>query len=138
MKSKLGDTNHHVASRRQSAYSDMVRVPLLSYPDWTGMTAEAERHIDIHRQLYNRVKWDYEDSPKHNKPNDYTQNNKLEPGAAGRHGLKRLDRELTVHRPDDHLRGTDIGEFGEIRRDVVGIARDDRRVPAPAAVAICE
>ena len=48
-----------------------------AYPDWTGVTAEAQRHIDIHRQLYNHVKWDYENSPEDDKPSEYTQNNRL-------------------------------------------------------------
>lgn len=48
-----------------------------AYPDRTGVTVEAERHIDIHRQLYNHVKWDYENSPVDEKPSEYTQNNKL-------------------------------------------------------------
>jgi putative transposase len=39
--------------------------------------AEAERHIDIHRQLYNHVKYDYEHGPEDDKPSEYTQNNKL-------------------------------------------------------------
>ncbi|ELZ22983.1 transposase, IS605 OrfB family protein [Natrinema limicola JCM 13563] len=37
----------------------------------------AEHHIDIHRQLYNHVKWDYTNSPKDDKPSEYQQNNKL-------------------------------------------------------------
>ena len=48
-----------------------------AYPDWTGVTADAERHIDIHRQLYNHVKHDYEHSPDDDKPSEYDQNNKL-------------------------------------------------------------
>jgi putative transposase len=30
-----------------------------AYPDHTGVTAEAERHIDIHRQAYNHTCYEY-------------------------------------------------------------------------------
>lgn len=36
-----------------------------------------EHHLDIHRQLYNHVCWDYENSPGDDKPSEYDQNNKL-------------------------------------------------------------
>jgi len=36
-----------------------------------------EHHLDVHRQLYNHVRWDYENSPKDDKPSKYDQNNKL-------------------------------------------------------------
>ncbi|ELY45859.1 transposase, IS605 OrfB family protein [Natronorubrum tibetense GA33] len=36
----------------------------------------AEHHINVHRQLYNHVKWDYTNSPD-DKPSEYAQNNKL-------------------------------------------------------------
>ena len=36
-----------------------------------------EHHLDVHRQLYNRVCWDYENSPADDKPSEYDQNNKL-------------------------------------------------------------
>ncbi|MFC7231415.1 RNA-guided endonuclease InsQ/TnpB family protein [Saliphagus sp. GCM10025308] len=36
-----------------------------------------ERHLTIHRQLYNHVRWDYEHSPGSDKPSEYDQNNKL-------------------------------------------------------------
>ncbi|QLG48531.1 RNA-guided endonuclease InsQ/TnpB family protein [Natrinema halophilum] len=36
-----------------------------------------EHHLDVHRQLYNHVRWDYEDSPEDDKPSEYDQNNKL-------------------------------------------------------------
>ena len=36
-----------------------------------------EHHIDVHRQLYNHVHWDYENSPADDKPSEYDQNNKL-------------------------------------------------------------
>ncbi len=36
-----------------------------------------EYHLDVHRQLYNHVRWDYENSPKGEKPSEYDQNNKL-------------------------------------------------------------
>ncbi len=38
-----------------------------TYPDWAGVTADAKYHIDTHRQLYNHVKWDYENSPENDK-----------------------------------------------------------------------
>ena len=38
---------------------------------------ELEHHIDVHRQLYNHVRWDYENSPEDDKPSEYGQNNKL-------------------------------------------------------------
>ena len=41
------------------------------------VAAAAEHHIDVHRQLYNHVKWDYTNSPDDDKPKEYTQNNKL-------------------------------------------------------------
>ena len=31
-----------------------------AYPDRTGVTAEAERHIDIHRQAYNHTRYEYQ------------------------------------------------------------------------------
>ena len=37
----------------------------------------AEHHIDVHRQLYNHVKWDYTNSPDDDKPSEYTQNKRL-------------------------------------------------------------
>ncbi|QSG14901.1 RNA-guided endonuclease InsQ/TnpB family protein [Halapricum desulfuricans] len=36
-----------------------------------------EHHLDVHRQLYNHVRWDYENSPVDDKPSEYDQNNKL-------------------------------------------------------------
>jgi putative transposase len=36
-----------------------------------------EHHLEIHRQLYNHVKYDYENSPEDDKPTEYDQNNKL-------------------------------------------------------------
>jgi putative transposase len=36
-----------------------------------------EHHLDLHRQLYNHVRWDYENSPEDDKPSEYDQNNKL-------------------------------------------------------------
>ncbi len=36
-----------------------------------------EHHLDVHRQLYNHVRWDYENSPTDDKPSEYDQNNKL-------------------------------------------------------------
>ncbi|WP_302082159.1 RNA-guided endonuclease InsQ/TnpB family protein [Salinibaculum rarum] len=41
------------------------------------VAAELEHHLNIHRQLYNHVKWDYENSPEDDKPTEYDQNNKL-------------------------------------------------------------
>ena len=47
-----------------------------AYP--TGEVAERlEHHLDVHRQLYNHVRWDYENSPEDDKPSEYDQNNKL-------------------------------------------------------------
>ena len=37
----------------------------------------ARRPLDVHRQLYNHVRWDYENSPEDDKPGEYDQNNKL-------------------------------------------------------------
>jgi len=37
----------------------------------------AEHHIDVHRQLYNHVRHDYENSPDDDKPSEYTQNKRL-------------------------------------------------------------
>jgi len=36
-----------------------------------------EHHLNVHRQLYNHVRWDYENSPEDDKPSEYDQNNKL-------------------------------------------------------------
>ena len=36
-----------------------------------------EHHLDVHRQLYNRVCWDYKNSPADDKPSEYDQNNKF-------------------------------------------------------------
>jgi len=41
------------------------------------VAAELEQHIDVHRQLYNHVRWDYTNSPEDDKPSEYDQNNKL-------------------------------------------------------------
>jgi putative transposase len=38
---------------------------------------ELEYHLDVHRQLYNHVRWDYTNSPEDDKPSEYDQNNKL-------------------------------------------------------------
>ena len=29
-----------------------------------------EHHLDVHRQLYNHVRWDYENSPQDDKPSE--------------------------------------------------------------------
>ncbi|MFB6152324.1 MAG: RNA-guided endonuclease InsQ/TnpB family protein, partial [Haloarculaceae archaeon] len=42
--------------------------------------AVAERldhHLDVHRQLYNHVRWDYDQAPEDDKPSEYDQNNRL-------------------------------------------------------------
>ena len=36
-----------------------------------------EHHLNVHRQLYNHVRWDYTNSPEDDKPSEYDQNNKL-------------------------------------------------------------
>jgi putative transposase len=36
-----------------------------------------EHHLDVHRQLYNHVRWDYENSSEDDKPSEYDQSNKL-------------------------------------------------------------
>jgi len=36
-----------------------------------------QRHLNVHRQLYNHVRWDYTNSPEDDKPSEYDQNNKL-------------------------------------------------------------
>ena len=36
-----------------------------------------EHHLDVHRQLYNHVRWDYENSSEDDKPSEYDQNDKL-------------------------------------------------------------
>jgi len=36
-----------------------------------------EHHLDVHRQLDNQVRWDYENSPEDDKPSECDQNNKL-------------------------------------------------------------
>jgi len=36
-----------------------------------------EYHLDVHRQLYNHVRWDYTTSPEDDKPSEYDQNNTL-------------------------------------------------------------
>jgi putative transposase len=41
------------------------------------VAAELEHHLNVHRQLYNHVRWDYENSPEDDKPSEYDQNNKL-------------------------------------------------------------
>ena len=47
-----------------------------AYP--TQEVAEGLEHqLDVHRQLYNHVRWDYENSPEDAKPGEYDQNNKL-------------------------------------------------------------
>ena len=47
-----------------------------AYPS-DDVAAAAEHHIDVHRQLYNHVRWDYTNSPDDDKPSEYQQNNKL-------------------------------------------------------------
>jgi putative transposase len=39
-----------------------------------------EYQLDVHRQLYNHVRWDYEHSPEDDKPSEYDQNNNLPEG----------------------------------------------------------
>ena len=34
-------------------------------------------HLNVHRQLYDHVRWDYTNSPEDDKPSEYDQNNKL-------------------------------------------------------------
>jgi putative transposase len=47
-----------------------------AYP--TGKVAKRlEHHLDVHRQLYNHVRWDYKQAPEDDKPSEYDQNNKL-------------------------------------------------------------
>ena len=47
-----------------------------AYP--TGEIAERLEHqLDVHRQLYNHIRWDYTNSPEDDKPSEYDQNNKL-------------------------------------------------------------
>jgi putative transposase len=47
-----------------------------AYP--TQQVAERlEHHLDVHRQLYNHVRWDYEQASEDDKPSEYDQNNKL-------------------------------------------------------------
>ena len=41
------------------------------------VAVELEHHLNVHRQLYNHVRWDYENSPEDDKPSEYDQNNKL-------------------------------------------------------------
>ena len=36
-----------------------------------------QQHLNVHRQLYNHVRWDYEKVPEDDKPSEYDQNNKL-------------------------------------------------------------
>ncbi len=36
-----------------------------------------KHHLDVHRQLYNHVRWYYENSSEDNRPSEYDQNNKL-------------------------------------------------------------
>ena len=36
-----------------------------------------QHHLDVHRQLYNHVRWDYENSPEGDKPSEFDQNNTL-------------------------------------------------------------
>jgi hypothetical protein len=38
---------------------------------------QLEHHLDVHRQLYNHVRWDYTNSPEGDKPSEYDQNNRL-------------------------------------------------------------
>lgn len=42
-----------------------------------GVAERLEYHLDVHRQLYNHVRWDYEQAPDDDKPGEYDQNNKL-------------------------------------------------------------
>ena len=47
-----------------------------AYP--TDEVAEGlEYHLNVHRQLYNHVRWDYEQAPEDDKPSEYDQNNRL-------------------------------------------------------------
>ena len=48
----------------------------LAYPT-SEVTERLEHQLDVHRQLYNHVRWDYENSPEDDKPSEYDQNNKL-------------------------------------------------------------
>jgi putative transposase len=65
--------NKHIANRETGTeYSHRYR----AYP--TQQVAERlEHHLDVHRQLYNHVRWDYTNSPEDDKPSEYDQNNKL-------------------------------------------------------------
>ncbi|WP_128904901.1 RNA-guided endonuclease InsQ/TnpB family protein [Halorubrum amylolyticum] len=47
-----------------------------AYPT-QGVAERLEHHLNVHRQLYNHVRWDYENSPEDDKPSEYDQNNKL-------------------------------------------------------------
>ncbi|NHX38718.1 MULTISPECIES: RNA-guided endonuclease TnpB family protein [Haloarcula] len=47
-----------------------------AYPT-EGVADELEHQVDIHRQLYNHVRWDYTNSPVDAKPSEFDQNNKL-------------------------------------------------------------
>jgi putative transposase len=47
-----------------------------AYPT-EGVAERLEHHLDVHRQLYNHVRWDYQNSPADDKPSEYDQNNKL-------------------------------------------------------------
>jgi len=47
-----------------------------AYP--TQVVAERlQHHLNVHRQLYNHVRWDYTNSPEDDKPSEYDQNNNL-------------------------------------------------------------
>jgi len=49
---------------------------LLPYPSNRNGSGRVEHHLDVHRQLYNHVRWDYEQSLEGDKPSEYDQNNK--------------------------------------------------------------
>jgi len=41
------------------------------------VAAELEHHLNVHRQLYNHIRWNYEQAPEDDKPSEYDQNNNL-------------------------------------------------------------
>jgi putative transposase len=41
------------------------------------VAAKLEHHLNVHLQLYNNVRWDYEQVSQEDKPSEYDQNNKL-------------------------------------------------------------
>jgi putative transposase len=73
MKQTCRDTNHQLNTsiiKRQRWNTVTVSLP-------EEVAERLEHHPDVHRQLYNHIRRDYEQAPEDHNPSEYDQNNKL-------------------------------------------------------------